>query len=128
MRRLAPAISFTLLMLMFAVFASAQDCKERGHVMGGPAYSTLMYCPPYLLETKDTTWMVYPSCNSMRGTCLRCNQLFSQSEPERREVIWTQPKPSQKPKWGFYFKRDSLIHLYTYSVDSNGVREDKLIR
>ena len=63
-------------------------CVERGHIMSGVCTSTLMYCPPYTIDTDSTTILVYPSCNTISYTCKRCGKSVSEREPERRVVIW----------------------------------------
>jgi len=63
-------------------------CLERGHVSSGVVSSTLMYCPPYTIDTDSTTIQVYPACNWISFTCKRCGKPVSELEPERRVVIW----------------------------------------
>lgn len=63
-------------------------CIERGHVIGDGAWTTLMYCPPYLIETDTSTILVYPGCNYNSFDCLRCGKYVEEKEKERREVIW----------------------------------------
>lgn len=67
-------------------------CKERGHVHGGSSFTTLAYCEPYLIETDSTTIRVYPSCNVVTSSCMRCGDLISEKEKEIREIIWRKNK------------------------------------
>ncbi len=70
-------------------------CEERGHVPGNGCVTTAMYCPPYLIETDSTTIKVYPKCNSMTCTCIRCGKEITYQEEEYREVIWRKPREEQ---------------------------------
>lgn len=63
-------------------------CQERGHISGSLIMKTLMYCEPYTIDTDSTAIMVYPACNYESFTCKRCGKYVSQSEKERRVVIW----------------------------------------
>jgi len=63
-------------------------CKERGHVMGGWTSSTLLYCPPYQIDEKDFTIMVYPDCNSHSTICSRCGMSYALPSRETRDTIW----------------------------------------
>jgi DNA-directed RNA polymerase subunit N (RpoN/RPB10) len=63
-------------------------CKERGHVHGDVGMSTLLYCPPYVIDEKEYTIMVYPGCNYTTYTCQRCGQSISEKDKEYRDTIW----------------------------------------
>ncbi len=63
-------------------------CIERGHVISGIFSETLMYCPPYIIDTDSITIQVYPSCNWRTYKCARCKKQITEREPERRIVIW----------------------------------------
>jgi hypothetical protein len=68
--------------------ATYETCSERGHVMGDIISRTLMYCPPYTIDTDSTTVIVYPGCNSISYRCARCGMIVSDGEKERRVVVW----------------------------------------
>ena len=64
------------------------ECEERGHVRGGVYMTTDLFCPSYLIDSLDISYIVYPSCNWITYTCLRCGQQVTEKEPERKEVVW----------------------------------------
>jgi len=63
-------------------------CKERGHIKSSFGSSTLMNCPPYIVDYNDSTVMVYPNCNFTTYTCTRCGQEISEGGKESRVTIW----------------------------------------
>lgn len=63
-------------------------CIERGHINPGSWKETLMYCPPYIIDTDSTTVLVYPACNFRSYDCRRCGRAISELEPEQRIVTW----------------------------------------
>ena len=63
-------------------------CFYRGHVMGDTYSSTDMYCRPYLDENSVRGYIVYPSCNVLTYSCLRCGDRVIEREKERRVLIW----------------------------------------
>ena len=67
-------------------------CVQRGHVQPDVVGTTLLYCPPYLIESDTITIKVYPSCNLLMYTCLRCDKYIEEYEEEQRVVIWRKPK------------------------------------
>jgi len=73
-----------------STFVSEIDsvCAVRGHVNGGSCMSTLMYCPPYIEETDSTSYLVYPACNTMSYTCLRCKQHIVEREKGSKILLW----------------------------------------
>lgn len=89
-------------------------CKERGHVPCGYSMSTLLYCPPYQIDEKDYTIMVYPDCNTHTTTCTRCGESFTLPSQETRDTIW---------------KRDKLhpwIQKIEYLVKPDSIPQDTL--
>lgn len=66
-------------------------CKERGHVKDGTFMSTLLYCEPYIIDHRDTTWLVQPPCNTTSYECLRCGEIIWEQEKEVKKIIWTRP-------------------------------------
>jgi len=81
----------------YAVYEQPNDsllaiCNERGHVKSESCISTLMYCEPYVVDTDSTSTIVYPPCNWITYTCLRCGATFSEKEKEQRVVVWRKPK------------------------------------
>lgn len=81
----------------YAVYEQPNDsllaiCKERGHVKSESCTSTLLYCEPYVVDTDSTSTIVYPACNRITYTCMRCGATFSEKEKERRVVVWKKPK------------------------------------
>lgn len=77
----------------YADTLSPSVCDIKGHVSNGIGSVTLAYCEPYLIDTDTCTIMVYPSCNYMTYSCLRCEKIITEKIPERRVVIW-------RKEWG----------------------------
>ncbi|MFA5934977.1 MAG: hypothetical protein WC827_03780 [Candidatus Paceibacterota bacterium] len=101
--------------------------------------STLMYCPPYTIDTDSTTVTVYPACNTTTYTCQRCGKSVSEGGKEERVITW---KKERKPialiphntDTTAYIKKGLLIikpdtsylfHGYSLRLDS-AVYEPKL--
>jgi hypothetical protein len=78
-----------LLFSLWALAAQSQDsiCLQRGHIVIN-GWVTSAYCPPYTIDTDSTSILVYPACNSITGTCERCNKEVTQMEKEQRTIIW----------------------------------------
>jgi len=63
-------------------------CNNRGHVISGFLSETLIYCPPYTIDTDSTTIQVLPNCNSIMYACGRCMKNIVEQQKEVRIVIW----------------------------------------
>jgi len=75
-------------------------CFYRGHVMGDTYSSTDMYCHPYLDENSVRGYIVYPSCNVLTYSCIRCGDSVREREKERRVLIWgEEPIRTMVPIW-----------------------------
>ena len=71
----------------------AKVCVVRGHVSSEIGVTTLVYCPPYIIDSDSTTVKVYPSCNTTKTYCERCNSaIIVGGSKEVREVIWKKIK------------------------------------
>lgn len=70
------------------LFGDSTLCIERGHIPGHTYSTTLMHCPPYIVDTDSTTIKVIPCCNASHSNCARCGATFFHPCEERRIVLW----------------------------------------
>jgi len=85
-----------IIFLFFAINLQAQTCERRGHVPGGNILSTLLYCPDYVIDYRDSTVLVTPSCNWIVYKCERCGESVEEKEKEIRVVIWRRENSIKK--------------------------------
>ena len=71
-------------------------CEERGHIWGDGQSSTLMYCPPYILDQDTVSYKVYPPCNYFTKTCMRCGTDTAFQEEEVKILIWSKSREKIK--------------------------------
>lgn len=84
-------------------------CIERGHISDGVCSTTLMYCPPYTIDTDSTTVMVYPACNYSTYTCTRCSKSVTEKDKEHRITTWKKTKTDKIVKGGIKIDTASVI-------------------
>lgn len=81
-----------LLVLLCSLPAWAQQpaavCKERGHVRPDEVLYRRLECTPYVVDHRDTSWIIHPPCNEAEFSCLRCNKQVQEVGEERRAVLW----------------------------------------
>jgi len=84
-----------LVALIISLVCQAQKnslCEERGHVKGESFSSILLDCEPYIIDDRDTTWIIYPPCIKMRYKCLRCGEIIQEQGEETKKILWIRPK------------------------------------
>jgi hypothetical protein len=73
-------------------------CKTRGHVLGGLAMTTLLYCPDRVEDYEDYSVHIYGDCNTTTSECQRCGKLIETKGWMRSDTTWYKKKV--EPVWG----------------------------
>jgi hypothetical protein len=90
-------ILFLGLILLISCFVKGQSildssayktCLQRGHIKPEVFQMTSLDCGAYIEDTDTTTIMVYPGCNWITYTCVRCGRDIKEKEPTTRITIW----------------------------------------
>jgi len=71
-------------------------CLERGHVWKRSYVKPTKACQPYIVDNLYYTIKVYPACETVRYTCLRCGVKKPSTETDRVDTIWRSPKIGRK--------------------------------
>jgi len=74
-------------------------CKIRGHVLGGLATTTLMYCPDRVEDYEDYSVHIYGDCNTTTRVCQRCGKIIKTKGTQRNDTTWyKKPTAGRIPK------------------------------
>jgi hypothetical protein len=71
----------------YSTVIDTSKCSRVGHVASRTSSSTLVNCPPYLVESGDTTFQVYPACNTTTYSCMRCGKSYTLPDKESRIIL-----------------------------------------